>query len=66
MKEIIEGEEEREADSMLSMEPDVWLDPGMTPDEGRCLTDWATQAPLVVYLLNKVQLYCIVILYLLS
>ena len=45
-----EAEGEGEVDSLLSREPDVgaWSqDPGiMTWAEGRCLTDWATQAPL--------------------
>ena len=52
---------EREADSLLSREPDAGLDPTWSQDpeimtwaEGRHFTDWATQAPLQFQLLLKV------------
>ena len=43
---------EGEADSLLSREPDVGLNPRtlvMTWAEGRCLTNWATQVPSSMY-----------------
>ena len=56
------GEEEGEADSPLSREPDAQPEPDVGPDpgtqsqdpgimtwaQGRCLTDWATQVPLLM------------------
>ena len=43
------AEEEGEADSSLSREPNVGLDPRiMTWANGRCLTSWAIEAPLPI------------------
>lgn len=39
------GGTEGEADSLLSREPNVGLNPGTTWAEGRHLTDWAIQVP---------------------
>ena len=53
----VEQQAEGEACSLLSREPDVGLYPDsgiITQAEGRCLTNWATQEPRIMF--SKIQL----------